>query len=176
MKNRLGQDPKVHDFQRQKSQQAATCLKNLLQPVLLQRKKADFEEVLQLPEKLEVVVWVPLSSKQRGLYSKYLEGRELQKVLTHSSYPIEAVNYLKTLCRHPFLTEATIAKKQLGASEKRDVTIDDLADMIGTMSMRSDSCSSKQRNDENDICSPREVRYVSIHAHCVGKESYFVAL
>lgn len=135
--DRFGQDPKVYDFQRQKSRVAANNLKNLLQPILLQRKKTDFEDVLQLPEKLEVVVWVPLSVKQRGLYSKYLEGRELEKVLSQSTYPIEAVNYLKTLCRHPFLTEATLAVKQglAGGGVREASSVSDLAAALGSMGL-----------------------------------------
>jgi SNF2 family DNA or RNA helicase len=136
----------VFDFQRQKASQAAAKLKHLLQPILLQRKKSDFEDILQLPEKLEVVVWVPLSSKQRGLYSKYLEGRQMEKILSQSTYPIEAVNYLKTLCRHPFLTEATIAVKQGqgqgqtgGGSSGPTSSVSDLAAAMGCMGINSRS-------------------------------------
>ena len=155
MRCRVGQDPNVYDFQRQKSRVAATNLKNLLQPILLQRKKTDFKDVLQLPEKLEIVMWVPLSSKQRALYCKYLEGRELEKVLSQSTYPIEAVNYLKTLCRHPFLTEATVAVKQGrtggGASNN---SVSDLAAALGSMGLSGAALStSSSRGNSCGSCS-----------------------
>ena len=121
---RRGQDPNVLEYQRTLSVNSAVKLKKLLKPILLQRKKVDFEHVLQLPQKTEVVVWVPLSSKQRDMYRKYLGGRQLQKVLSQSTYPIEAVNYLKTLCRHPLLLEATPNHKNRSFS-----TLDDMSDL-----------------------------------------------
>ena len=134
---------------------AANNLKKLLQPILLQRKKTDFEDVLKLPEKLELAVWIPLSSRQRGLYSQYLEGRQLKKVLSQNSYPIEAVNYLKTLCRHPFLTEATIAVKRGQTSGSVDPSssitdINDLASALGAMGIAGRSTKTKNGFDDSD--------------------------
>lgn len=128
----------MYDFQRDKARSAASRLKALLSPILLQRKKTEFEDVLQLPEKLELVVWVSLSSKQRGLYRSYLEGRQLKRVLSQSAYPIEAVNYLKTLSRHPFLTEATVAVKE-GRSLSASTSVSDLTSAMGSMGINGHS-------------------------------------
>jgi SNF2 family DNA or RNA helicase len=50
-----------------RSKKAAAELRDLLAPILLQRKKSECE-VLNLPNKHEVVVWIPLSSAQRKMY------------------------------------------------------------------------------------------------------------
>ena len=42
--------------------------RELVGPYFLQRKKCEHEEVLELPEKKEYVVWIPLSSQQRAMY------------------------------------------------------------------------------------------------------------
>ena len=54
-------------------------------------------------------MWVPLSTKQRHLYEEYLTNRDFLRAMARSTLPVECINYLKTLCRHPFLLEASKA-------------------------------------------------------------------
>ena len=57
------------------------------------------------------MVWVPLSTSQRQLYEKYLANRHVQLTLQSAQdrkcFPVEVVNNLKTISRHPFLMEAS---------------------------------------------------------------------
>ena len=96
------------------AQSASKQLARLTRPILLQRKKSDqgMEEVLNLPQKTELVVWTALSSTQRKIYEKYLQTREVELAVNRSQYPVEVINHLKTVCRHPFLIEAAEALKR----------------------------------------------------------------
>jgi len=127
-----GQDPKATPEQRHISSIAAQQLLQVLQPILLQRKKCEKGDVLKLTEKNEIVIWVPLSNKQRDIYQNYLHKREVINALERANYPVEIINHLKTLCRHPYLLEASDAK-----SNNKDTThdIDDLADALGNLNM-----------------------------------------
>lgn len=134
----------------------------------LQRKKSQFSDVLRLKNKSDIVVWVPLSGRQREMYPKtkhcrkvfyfmihrysnYLADKALQLTLQRSNYPVEAINYLKTLCRHPLLVEAARITK-LGSNKSgllmveyfvirgvgaSALDIDALAASIGNMKLHS---------------------------------------
>ena len=109
-----GQDPNTSHHEQRVSELAASKLMRITRPILLQRKKIENKHTLKLTEKLEMVVWIPLSQMQRQLYEKYLhENEAIESVLTgdRKNYPIEVINHLKTLCRHPFLLEASAVKK-----------------------------------------------------------------
>jgi DNA excision repair protein ERCC-6 len=60
----------------------------------------------ELPTKTQFVVWTHLSSRQRDLYSEYIDAKDsavadVLKGLVAS--PLEAVTWLKKLCGHPIL-------------------------------------------------------------------------
>ena len=88
-------------------------MQQLIGRVILQRKKCELNQLqaLNLTSKVEVVVWVPLSTSQRQLYEKYLANRHVQQTLQSAQerkcFPVEVVNNLKTISRHPFLMEAS---------------------------------------------------------------------
>lgn len=88
-----------------------------VRPILLQRKKCEKSALLKLTDKVEVVLWVPLSQKQRQVYCQYLGGREVTQALNRVGYPVEIINHLKTLCRHPLLLEAAKRKKEMLAAQ-----------------------------------------------------------
>ena len=125
-----GQDPNASHYEQQISELAANKLMHITRPILLQRKKIENKHILKLTEKLEMVVWIPLSNKQRQLYEKYLHNNEaIESVLTgeRKNYPIEVINHLKTLCRHPFLLEASDVRKKM-ANGRTSTVIDDADD------------------------------------------------
>jgi superfamily II DNA/RNA helicase len=125
-----GQDPNASHYEQQISELAANKLMHITRPILLQRKKIENKHILKLTEKLEMVVWIPLSNKQRQLYEKYLHNNEaIESVLTgeRKNYPIEVINHLKTLCRHPFLLEASEVRKKM-ANGRTSTVIDDADD------------------------------------------------
>lgn len=103
----IGQEPRASEAQRKISKRVADELLNKSRNVLLQRKKCDHEEVLRLPAKSEVTVWVTLSQTQRRLYENFIRSKAFNEALNRKNFPVEVINRLKTLSRHPFLIEAS---------------------------------------------------------------------
>lgn len=63
-------------------------------------------------------------------YEEYLKSRGVAVVLTQKTYPVQLINHLKTLCRHPFLLEASHAAKQRGFKiTETDEVEDDIQDL-----------------------------------------------
>jgi len=82
-------------------------LQEKLKPYFLQRLKVDFL-IDKLPSKNELVVWTHLSSKQRTMYSDFVDSKEsvVSSILSgETRSPLEAVTWLKKLCGHPILAE-----------------------------------------------------------------------
>lgn len=104
----LGQDPKASPEQRRIAEEAAQNLLALTKPIILQRKKCELpsNDQLNLPTKIELVVWSPLASSQRELYEQFIHSRQFSTALNRSTCPVEVINHLKTVCRHPLLIEA----------------------------------------------------------------------
>ena len=67
---------------------------------------------IQLPTKIELVVWVPLASSQRVLYEEFIHSREFDRAVHRNTCPVEVINHLKTVCRHPLLIEALVRNRQ----------------------------------------------------------------
>ena len=104
----------------EESKIAAKHLMKCVRPILLQRKKCEHKEALKLTEKVELVVWIPLASTQRKVYEKYLRKRTVQDAMDRTSFAVDVINDLKTICRHPFLMEASEVVRQINAVKKRD--------------------------------------------------------
>jgi len=122
-----GQNPAASYEQRQAATFAAEKLLEMTRHVVLQRKKCDLIEsmastVMKLPVKVELVVWVPLSSAQSSMYEDFIHSRQFSKALHRSTCPVEVINHLKTVCRHPFLIEAALANKKRKASQQQQTT------------------------------------------------------
>lgn len=65
-----GQNPRATEEVRTQSQELAMELKKLIRPVFLQRKKLlvdAAEKELNLTNKSEITVWIPLSTAQRTM-------------------------------------------------------------------------------------------------------------
>ena len=103
-----GQDPKATPEQRRIADEAAKNLLALIKPIILQRKKCELPSnaQLNLPTKIELVVWSPLATSQRELYEQFIHSRQFSTALNRSTCPVEVINHLKTVCRHPLLIEA----------------------------------------------------------------------
>lgn len=80
-------------------------LKNIIAPFMLRRLKTDKRIISDLPDKLESVEYVTLSSKQKVLYRDYI--RELEDRIENSSgmerrgIVLAALTKLKQICNHP---------------------------------------------------------------------------
>ena len=136
-----GQNPRASDEQRRLASEAANSLMAITKKILLQRKKCEQpSEALKLPNKTEVVVWVPLSSEQRSIYENFIASKTFKYAMIRSTYPVEIINHLKTLCRHPFLLEASsvnmkrkdLAKKTAEGNVEND-PLDSLVDGLKGM-------------------------------------------
>lgn len=161
-----GLDPDASLIQKQTSECLAKKLMNLIQPILLQRKKCERQETLKLTTKEEIVIWIPLSTKQRAMYEKYINDRDVLSALTRATYPVEIINHLKTLSRHPFLLEASNAIKSRTksnvvptSSDKDKEDVDSLVDSLSKLSFQkiSSSSSNKKHNEYHlasgdDVC------------------------
>jgi DNA excision repair protein ERCC-6-like len=105
-----GQDPYATFNQRKMAGDARRALVGLIRPILLRRKKSDqCQEVLKLPEKKEIVLWIRLSTKQKQQYQEYINGSRFHTLMKQSHYPVEAMNTLKTICIHPLLLTSSNA-------------------------------------------------------------------
>lgn len=104
----------------ERSKVAAKNLMKTIQPILLQRKKCEHKETLKLKEKVELVVWIPLSSTQRKVYEKYLLKRTVKDALDRKNFAVDVINDLKTISRHPFLMEASESLKGSNIIKKAD--------------------------------------------------------
>jgi SNF2 family DNA or RNA helicase len=109
-----GQNPKATAEERQIAKIAASNLLTLTKPILLQRKKCELPTngVLKLPTKIELVVWSPLATSQRSLYEEFLQSRQFDMAVHRNTCPVEVINHLKTVCRHPLLIEALDANRR----------------------------------------------------------------
>ena len=114
-----GQDPKAGEAQRLVSKRVAAELLKLFRPILLQRKKCDYEDVLKLPSKIELIAWISLAPVQRSIYEDFLRSSLFKSAVNRIQFPVEIITRLKTISRHPFLLEASDAmSKRKEAKEK----------------------------------------------------------
>lgn len=84
-------------------------LQSLIRPYFLQRLKKDYLKD-KLPQKHDIAVWTNLSLKQRQLYLDFVNSKDsiVWSILTGTiTSPLEAITWLKKLCGHPLLIEAT---------------------------------------------------------------------
>ena len=144
----------------ERSKVAAKNLMKTIQPILLQRKKCEHKETLKLKEKVELVVWIPLSSTQRKVYEKYLLKRTVKDALDRKNFAVDVINDLKTISRHPFLMEASeslkgsniIKKAEQGRDQGRVSQEDrfDLSNMSDALQSLSVSKQVKSSNNSNN--------------------------
>jgi SNF2 family DNA or RNA helicase len=86
-------------------------IKKKIRPFLLRRKKE--QVALQLPPKLEQIVFVDMAEEQRSMYERWLKNTKqglLKKVSldgasAHRMEILEAILRLRQLCAHPLLVE-----------------------------------------------------------------------
>ncbi len=135
-----GQNPTATELQLLAAKSARQILTDITKPILLQRKKKEQpKESLKLPQKMELVIWINLSTQQRTMYERYFESRACSKAFNTSRYPVEVITYLKTLCRHPVLLEVSEGKQK----------IDDVDDLAQTLAALRVNDSSAEMNHED---------------------------
>ncbi|PAV73280.1 hypothetical protein WR25_14338 [Diploscapter pachys] len=81
----------------------AIVLRDAINPFILRRLKKDVQQVLELPEKNEQVLFCEITSEQRRLYQEYLNSRECARILSGNIEPFVGLIALRKLCNHPDL-------------------------------------------------------------------------
>lgn len=104
-------------------------LKNMIAPFMLRRMKTDRNIITDLPDKLEMLDYVPLSSKQHVLYKDVVRNaeREIEAAdtpFTRGAVVLKALMKLKQVCNHPdqYLGQSAFTPSQSGKFEvMRDI-------------------------------------------------------
>lgn len=80
-------------------------LRKMVSPFILRRLKTDKQIISDLPEKIEIKEYAPLTKKQIALYQKLVAGlsKELETAegITRKGLVIASITKLKQICNHP---------------------------------------------------------------------------
>jgi SNF2 family DNA or RNA helicase len=96
-------------IERNRDQDKAAQLRQLVQPFVLRRSKADRSLVPELPDKIEQIAWAQLTREQATLYQsvvdvllKTLDGMKgLRNSIDRRGAILAALTRLKQVCNHP---------------------------------------------------------------------------
>ena len=88
-------------FQVQLAYQCACTLKELIEPFLLRRIKADVAQ--QLPPKEEQILFCQLTAEQRQLYEDCLNSEDIQSILEGERNVLAGIDLLRKICNHTAL-------------------------------------------------------------------------
>ncbi|CAD6187758.1 unnamed protein product [Caenorhabditis auriculariae] len=81
--------------------ECAKVLKVAVEEYILRRMKTDVQSSLQLPTKMEQVVFCELTELQTYLYNQYLLSDECLKIMSRQIDPFIGITALRKLCNHP---------------------------------------------------------------------------
>ncbi|KNC49950.1 chromatin remodeling complex subunit [Thecamonas trahens ATCC 50062] len=113
-------------YEKRRGAALASTLRETLAPYILRREKADVlpsagddsgavtgddtgrehagaAVAAEMPEKKDVIAWIPLSTTQHAIYEQFLESDTVAETLNQSKSPLAAIDVLKKICSHPFL-------------------------------------------------------------------------
>ncbi|KAI8814438.1 hypothetical protein BJ742DRAFT_785400 [Cladochytrium replicatum] len=100
---RLGGYANATAMQVQTAYQCACVLRDLINPYLLRRNKADVAQ--DLPGKVEQVLFCKLTMPQREAYINYIGGKEVASILDGRRNALVGVDILRKICNHVDLME-----------------------------------------------------------------------
>ncbi|KAI5181715.1 DNA excision repair protein ERCC-6 [Nematocida sp. AWRm80] len=89
---------------RAKGEEIVQHLKKVLSEVVLRRTKQ--EVGLSIPEKIETVVFCPLTPVQQELYQEALQNDQVHASVLGQISPLKTIIHLKKICNHPLLHTA----------------------------------------------------------------------
>lgn len=105
-------------------------MQKLIRPFILRRTKQ--QVALDLPEKLEQIIWVEMSDPQRDIYEKYLQSTRSKirsKDTNQRMQILEAILRLRQICAHPQLVDPSI-QDLYQSSGKFSKVISDLEEIV----------------------------------------------
>ncbi|MCY9697842.1 DEAD/DEAH box helicase [Paenibacillus alginolyticus] len=127
-------------------------LQKLVKPFMLRRKKKDPAIQLDLPDKLEMKVFINLTAEQGALYEQSVKDlmERMQKLegMERKGAILAALTQLKQLCDHPMLLtkEDHLSEETLLSEESREAFVmrsgklERLVAMVGELRDEGDSC------------------------------------
>nr|CCA14266.1 hypothetical protein SORBIDRAFT_03g009030 [Albugo laibachii Nc14] len=83
----------------------ALVLRDVINPYMLRRTKKEIQDTLELPEKMEHILFCRLTAYQHDQYEAYLRSPEVARVLSYELRPFRAISTLRHLCNHPDLVK-----------------------------------------------------------------------
>ena len=101
----------------QAAYRCASVLRDLINPYVLRRQKADV--AAHLPKKTEQVLFVNLSPAQREIYKEFLASEAVQETIDGRGSLFKAIHILRKITNHPDLLEL---KEAVGAMGQRKVS------------------------------------------------------
>lgn len=81
----------------------AVMLRDMISPYILRRMKADVD--CSLPNKMEKVLFCPLTKEQRKQYRAYINSSEVQEILSGNREMLQGLDVLKKISNHPDLLD-----------------------------------------------------------------------
>ena len=85
----------------QMAYRCASVLRDIINPYILRRNKADVAK--HLPTKTEQVLFVNLSPAQREVYKEFLASEAVQQTIDGRGSLFKAIHILRKICNHPDL-------------------------------------------------------------------------
>ncbi|XP_007936801.1 DNA excision repair protein ERCC-6 [Orycteropus afer afer] len=81
----------------------ACVLRDTINPYLLRRMKSDVKMSLSLPDKNEQVLFCRLTDEQHKVYQKFIDSKEVYKILNGEMQIFSGLVALRKICNHPDL-------------------------------------------------------------------------
>jgi SNF2 family DNA or RNA helicase len=107
---------------------SATILQAMIRPYLLRRKKDQIMNLIQLPKKIEQVLFCVLSPTQRLIYQEIINSPELTSALRLKKPLFGIIMTLRKLCNHPVLAYQ-VGQIKWHSESTCETTVDD--DLLG---------------------------------------------
>ncbi|TVY08627.1 DEAD/DEAH box helicase [Paenibacillus cremeus] len=143
----------ANPIEKHQDEERTAQLQKLVKPFMLRRKKKDPSIQLDLPDKLEMKVYINLTPEQGALYEQAVQAlmEKMQKLegIERKGAILAALTQLKQLCDHPVLltkeegalSAGTLAsEEQLDAFITRSAKLERLTAMVGELRDEGDSC------------------------------------
>ncbi|KAJ1972952.1 DNA repair protein rhp26, partial [Dimargaris verticillata] len=97
----LGGFANANNYQVQTAYKCACVLRDLIDPYLLRRLKADV--ACDLPDKQEQVLFCSLTPAQRRVYQEFLNSGEMESILEGRRQMLYGIDIVRKICNHPDL-------------------------------------------------------------------------
>jgi len=114
----------VLPIEREQDQERAETLHKLVKPFILRRVKKDPSIMQELPEKIEMKTFCPLTPEQAGLYKatvdEMMKQIESTEGIKRKGLVLASLTSLKQICDHPalFLKDANVQSERSGKMQR----------------------------------------------------------